>query len=91
MFSVSLDNISPKIGWDCLKNRLLSACPSCLEYLYLCRQSSVSKPPSLYLFKFFCCGRKGLIHVKCIIVVFCLVFLVFSLDMVVKTLIFGDF
>ncbi|XP_019100524.1 PREDICTED: ACT domain-containing protein ACR9-like [Camelina sativa] len=58
------NNSSPKIDWESLKNRLLSACPSCLGSFYFSLQSNVSipPPPSLYLLKFFCRDRKGLLH-----------------------------
>ncbi|KAH0930578.1 hypothetical protein HID58_016305 [Brassica napus] len=63
VFWVSPDNGSSRFDWDSLKNRLLSACPSCLGSYYSSLQSSnVSKPPSLYLLKFFCRDRKGLLH-----------------------------
>ncbi|CAA7029032.1 unnamed protein product [Microthlaspi erraticum] len=62
VFWVTPDHSSPKLDWDSLKNRLLSACPSCLGSFYFCLESNVSKPPSLYLLKFFCRDRKGLLH-----------------------------
>ncbi|CAI9092444.1 OLC1v1027673C1 [Oldenlandia corymbosa var. corymbosa] len=53
---------SIKIDWDSLKNRLLSACPSCMISFYLNQQTGPSPPPAVYLLKVFCLDRKGLLH-----------------------------
>ncbi|KAA8534234.1 hypothetical protein F0562_031751 [Nyssa sinensis] len=53
---------SPRVDWESLKNRLLSACPSCLVSFFFDQQSNVSLPPPLYLLKVFCLDRKGLLH-----------------------------
>lgn len=54
--------ISLKVDWESLKNRLLSACPSCLPKFYLNQSSNSSQPPPLYLLKVFSLDRKGLLH-----------------------------
>jgi len=90
VFWVTPDISSPKIDWDSLKNRLLSACPSCLGSFYFCLQSNVSKPPSLYLLKFFCRDRKGLLHGMCKVIVFCLVLGVFFIWLIKSLCFFGD-
>ncbi|XP_009599789.1 ACT domain-containing protein ACR9 [Nicotiana tomentosiformis] len=51
-----------KVDWASLKNRLMSACPSCMIPYYLSQQSTCSPRPTVYLLKVFCLDRKGLLH-----------------------------
>ncbi|KAK9029132.1 hypothetical protein V6N11_026255 [Hibiscus sabdariffa] len=53
---------SPSIRWPSLKNRLQSLCPSCSVTLFLNDQPSNSAASPVYLLKFFCLDRKGLLH-----------------------------
>ncbi|TXG49732.1 hypothetical protein EZV62_025607 [Acer yangbiense] len=56
---------SYRIDWESLKNRLLSVCPSCMGSYYLSivkNRPSNSSQPSLYLLKYCCIDRKGLLH-----------------------------
>ncbi|XP_010534493.1 PREDICTED: ACT domain-containing protein ACR9 isoform X2 [Tarenaya hassleriana] len=62
VFWVTPQLSSHKIDWDSLKNRLLSNCPSYLGAFYFCQQSNVPSRPSVYLLKFYCRDRKGLLH-----------------------------
>ncbi|KAI3960913.1 hypothetical protein MKW98_019114 [Papaver atlanticum] len=48
--------------WASLEERLLSVCPSCLASFYYIQQSSCSTPTPVYLLKFCCLDRKGLLH-----------------------------
>ncbi|XP_031268231.1 ACT domain-containing protein ACR9-like [Pistacia vera] len=50
------------VRWSNLKNRLLSACPSCLVSFYLAQQPTCPPSSPVYLLKFFCLDRKGLLH-----------------------------
>lgn len=50
------------VRWSNLKNRLLSVCPSCSVSFYLNRQPPPSTSSPVYLLKFFCLDRKGLLH-----------------------------
>lgn len=50
------------VKWENLKNRLLSVCPSCSVSFYFNLQSSQPKSTPVYLLKFFCLDRKGLLH-----------------------------
>ncbi|KAJ4830403.1 ACT domain-containing protein acr9 [Turnera subulata] len=49
-----------RLDWDSLKSRLVSACPPCLVPFY--RPTAPPSRPSLYLLKFCCVDRKGLLH-----------------------------
>uniref|UniRef100_A0A5B7CGV5 ACT domain-containing protein ACR n=1 Tax=Davidia involucrata TaxID=16924 RepID=A0A5B7CGV5_DAVIN len=53
---------SLRVDWESLKNRLLSACPSCLISFYFDQQSNGSPPLVIYMLKVFCLDRKGLLH-----------------------------
>ncbi|XP_044483620.1 ACT domain-containing protein ACR9-like [Mangifera indica] len=50
------------LRWSNLKNRLLSICPSCLVPFYSTQQSTCPSYSPVYLLKFFCLDRKGLLH-----------------------------
>ncbi|PIA53053.1 hypothetical protein AQUCO_01000726v1 [Aquilegia coerulea] len=50
------------VRWENLKERLLSVCPSCLSPFFLYPQPSRSTTPTVYLLKFCCLDRKGLLH-----------------------------
>ena len=52
-----------RLDWDSLKNRLLSVSPPCLTPLYHDQKlNGSSAVPSVYLLKFCCVDRKGLLH-----------------------------
>ncbi|KAJ6720405.1 ACT DOMAIN-CONTAINING PROTEIN ACR9 [Salix viminalis] len=52
-----------RLDWDSLKNRLLSVSPPCLIPLYHDQKlNGSSTSPSVYLLKFCCVDRKGLLH-----------------------------
>ncbi|KAJ6357759.1 hypothetical protein OIU78_005572 [Salix suchowensis] len=52
-----------RLDWDSLKNRLLSVSPPCLIPLYHDQKlNGSSAAPSVYLLKFCCVDRKGLLH-----------------------------
>uniref|UniRef100_A0A6N2NCK0 ACT domain-containing protein ACR n=1 Tax=Salix viminalis TaxID=40686 RepID=A0A6N2NCK0_SALVM len=52
-----------RLDWDSLKNRLLSVSPPCLIPLYHDQKlNGSSASPSVYLLKFCCVDRKGLLH-----------------------------
>ncbi|XP_010253240.1 PREDICTED: ACT domain-containing protein ACR9-like isoform X2 [Nelumbo nucifera] len=53
--------VSLTVRWASLKNRLLSVCPSCSVSFYF-NQPSCSSPSPVYLLKFCCLDRKGLLH-----------------------------
>ncbi|XWS71712.1 hypothetical protein CRYUN_Cryun03dG0162300 [Craigia yunnanensis] len=53
---------SPFARWPSLKNRFQSLCPSCSVTFYLNDQPSHSAVSPVYLLKFFCLDRKGLLH-----------------------------
>lgn len=53
---------SLRVRWSSLKDRLLSVCPSCLVSFYFDQQSMCSKSSPVYLLKFFCVDRRGLLH-----------------------------
>ncbi|KZV26029.1 hypothetical protein F511_13907 [Dorcoceras hygrometricum] len=51
--------------WDLLKNRLMGACPSCSSVsgiLFYMPDSQPRKPPDVFLLKFCCYDRRGLLH-----------------------------
>ncbi|PON51447.1 ACT domain containing protein [Trema orientale] len=50
------------VKWSSLKNRLQSECPSCLTSFYLNEQSTSSSSSPVYLLKFFCVDRRGLLN-----------------------------
>ncbi|XP_057956089.1 ACT domain-containing protein ACR9 isoform X2 [Malania oleifera] len=59
--------VVPRLGslivrWTNLKNRLLSVCPSCLISYFFDQPATCSTSSSVYLLKFFCLDRKGLLH-----------------------------
>ncbi|XP_068668173.1 ACT domain-containing protein ACR9-like isoform X2 [Aristolochia californica] len=49
------------VRWENLKNRLLSVCPSCSVSFYFSLPTRSTASP-LYLLKFLCLNRKGLLH-----------------------------
>lgn len=54
-----------KIRWSLLKKRLVAACPTCSSasgISYYCSDFQPPKPPDVYLLKFCCQDRKGLLH-----------------------------
>ncbi|MBA0603642.1 hypothetical protein Gorai_003780 [Gossypium raimondii] len=56
---------SPFVRWPSLKNRLQSLCPSCSVTFHFEGQASNSAAAAaspVYLLKFFCLDRKGLLH-----------------------------
>jgi hypothetical protein len=54
-----------RLDWDSLKNRLLRVSPPCLTPLYYDQKlNGSSAAPSVYLLKFCCVDRKGLLHGK---------------------------
>jgi hypothetical protein len=56
---------SLRLDWDSLKNRLLIVSPPCLAPLYYDHKLNGSTAaPSVYLLKFCCVDRKGLLHGK---------------------------
>ncbi|MFQ6624722.1 hypothetical protein Gotur_004149 [Gossypium turneri] len=62
VFWVVPHSSSPVVRWPSLKNRLQSLCPSCSVTFYLNDQPSNSPASPVYLLKFFCLDRKGLLH-----------------------------
>ncbi|KAI4349098.1 hypothetical protein L6164_009736 [Bauhinia variegata] len=55
----------PKTRWGLLKKRLVGACPSCSSasgISYYRSDLQPPKPPDVYLLKFCCLDRKGLLH-----------------------------
>ncbi|KAL5764298.1 hypothetical protein ACOSP7_016652 [Xanthoceras sorbifolium] len=50
------------VRWSNLKNRLLTVCPSCSPSFYFNQPSTCSSSSSVFLLKFFCLDRKGLLH-----------------------------
>ncbi|KAI4300335.1 hypothetical protein L6164_033724 [Bauhinia variegata] len=55
----------PKTGWGLLKKRLVEACPSCSSasgISYYRSDLQPPNPPDVYLLKFCCLDRKGLLH-----------------------------
>ncbi|XP_062014731.1 ACT domain-containing protein ACR9-like, partial [Rosa rugosa] len=53
---------STTLKWSNLENQLLSVCPSCSVPYYFYPQTTCSSPPAVYLLKFLCCDRNGLLH-----------------------------
>ncbi|OVA18317.1 ACT domain [Macleaya cordata] len=53
---------STNVRWASLKDRLLSVCPSYSASFYFNQQSGQSSNPPVYLLKFCCIDRKGLLH-----------------------------
>jgi formyltetrahydrofolate hydrolase len=54
-----------KTRWSLLKKRLIAACPTCSSasgISYYCSNLQPSKPPDVFLLKFSCNDRKGLLH-----------------------------
>ncbi|KAF6145938.1 hypothetical protein GIB67_007957, partial [Kingdonia uniflora] len=64
MFWVVSDPGLSNVSWKILKDRLLSICPSRCVSFYLNQQPTRSIAPSVYLLKFCCLDRKGLLHGK---------------------------
>ncbi|KAF8396760.1 hypothetical protein HHK36_018391 [Tetracentron sinense] len=54
--------VSLTVRWASLKNRLQSVCPSCSVSYYFNQQSTCSMSSPVYLLKFCCLNRKGLLH-----------------------------
>ena len=52
------------IRWSNLKDRLISICPPCSVSYCFNQQSDCTAPSPVYLLKFFCLDRKGLLHGK---------------------------
>lgn len=50
------------IRWSNLKDRLISICPPCSVSYCFNQQSDCTAPSPVYLLKFFCLDRKGLLH-----------------------------
>lgn len=50
------------VRWSNLKERLLAICPSCIVSFYINEQSAQPTSSPVYLLKFFCLDRKGLLH-----------------------------
>ncbi|XP_021887647.1 ACT domain-containing protein ACR9-like [Carica papaya] len=50
------------VKWSNLKNRLQSVCPSCTMSILFKPESPRPKTSPMYLLKFFCLDRKGLLH-----------------------------
>ncbi|XP_043696319.1 ACT domain-containing protein ACR9-like [Telopea speciosissima] len=55
-----LDSLT--VRWASLKNRLLSECPSCAFTFFFSQPSNCSKTSPVYLMKYCCHDRKGLLH-----------------------------
>ncbi|CAI9776742.1 unnamed protein product [Fraxinus pennsylvanica] len=53
---------SPFVKWANLKERLLSVCPSCTTSIYWNPPSPRPSSSPIYLLKFCCCDRGGLLH-----------------------------
>lgn len=54
-----------KTRWSLLKKRMVEACPSCFSasgISYYCSDLQPTKPPDVFLLKFCCHDRKGLLH-----------------------------
>ncbi|KAK7245081.1 hypothetical protein RIF29_39914 [Crotalaria pallida] len=54
-----------KTRWSLLKKRLIAACPTCSSasgISYYCSDSNPPKPPNVFLLKFCCHDRRGLLH-----------------------------
>lgn len=54
-----------KTRWSLLKKRLIAACPTCSSasgFSYFCSDLQNQKPPDVFLLKFCCKDRKGLLH-----------------------------
>ncbi|KAK6929155.1 hypothetical protein RJ641_005360 [Dillenia turbinata] len=55
----------PSTRWSLLKKRLLEVCPSCSlasSILYYHSENQLPRPPDVFLLKFWCLDRKGLLH-----------------------------
>ncbi|XP_062084914.1 ACT domain-containing protein ACR9-like [Humulus lupulus] len=50
------------VKWSSLKNRMQSVCPSCLPTFYFNEPSTSSSISPVYLLKFFCVDRRGLLN-----------------------------
>ncbi|XP_054797031.1 ACT domain-containing protein ACR10-like isoform X1 [Prosopis cineraria] len=58
-------NGKPETRWNLLLNRLIAACPSCSSasgISYYRSEPQPPKPPDVFLLKFCCYDRKGLLH-----------------------------
>ncbi|EFH52017.1 hypothetical protein ARALYDRAFT_323253 [Arabidopsis lyrata subsp. lyrata] len=51
-----------RLRWSHLKNQLVSVCPSCSTYFVLNLMSPCPASTPVYLLKFFCLDRNGLLH-----------------------------
>ncbi|CAK8571651.1 unnamed protein product [Lathyrus sativus] len=57
--------VGQKTRWSLLKKRMVEACPSCSSasgISYYCSDLQPTKPPDVFLLKFCCHDRKGLLH-----------------------------
>lgn len=54
----------PNTRWGLLKKRLMGACPSCsfASGIFFYSESQPPKPPNVFLLKFCCDDRRGLLH-----------------------------
>ncbi|CAM8879135.1 unnamed protein product [Rhodiola kirilowii] len=62
LFLIPCGKTSRVVRWSSLRDRLLSACPSCSMLNQYYQPSTPSVSSSVYLVKFFCLDRKGLLH-----------------------------
>ncbi|KAF6137753.1 hypothetical protein GIB67_020511 [Kingdonia uniflora] len=62
VFWVVSDPGLSNVSWKSLEERLLSVCPSWSVSFYLNQQPTRSIAPQVYLLKFCCLDRKGLLH-----------------------------
>lgn len=56
---------NPNTRWDLLKERMIEVCPSCSSasgISYYQSELQPPKPPNIFLLKFCCCDRGGLLH-----------------------------
>ncbi|KAL0409975.1 UNVERIFIED_CONTAM: ACT domain-containing protein ACR10 [Sesamum latifolium] len=52
----------PSTRWSLLKKRLMGACPSCSGISYFRAELQPPRPPDVFLLKFCCHDRRGLLH-----------------------------
>ncbi|KAL0338504.1 UNVERIFIED_CONTAM: ACT domain-containing protein ACR10 [Sesamum angustifolium] len=52
----------PSTRWSLLKKRLMGACPSCSGISYYRAELQPPRPPDVFLLKFCCHDRRGLLH-----------------------------
>lgn len=63
-----------RLRWSHLKNQLVSVCPSCSTYFVLDLMSPCPASTPVYLLKFFCLDRNGLLHGTTVLIVLCVEF-----------------